>query len=71
MIRMATIGTSTITGRFIAAAAAVPAVQVTTAYSRDADRAARFAAETGLTGSVSDLDRLLSDPDVDAVYIGS
>lgn len=51
MIRMATIGTSTITGRFIAAAAEVPAVQVATAYSRDADRAARFAAEMGLTGS--------------------
>ncbi|MXP23560.1 gfo/Idh/MocA family oxidoreductase [Gordonia sp. HNM0687] len=71
MIRMATIGTSTITGRFIAAAAEVPAVRVATAYSRDADRAARFAAEMGLTGSASDLDQLLSDPAIDAVYIGS
>ncbi len=71
MIRMATIGTSMITGRFISAAAEVPAVAVTTAYSRDADRAARFAAEMSLPASSADLDGLLSSPDIDAVYIGS
>ncbi|NED68128.1 Gfo/Idh/MocA family oxidoreductase, partial [Streptomyces sp. SID10244] len=71
MIRMATIGTSTITRSFLDAAAAVPTVAVTTAYSRDAGRAAEFAAETGLASSASDLDALLSSPDIDALYIAS
>ncbi|MDL9946481.1 Gfo/Idh/MocA family oxidoreductase [Gordonia sp. ABSL11-1] len=71
MIRMATIGTSTITRSFLDAAASVPAVDVTTAYSRDAGRAAEFAADTGLASSASDLGELLSSPEIDAVYIAS
>ena len=71
MIRIATIGTSTITRTFLDAAAAVPRVAVTTAYSRDGERARRFAAQTGIPGSASDLDGLLTSADIDAVYIAS
>jgi len=71
MIRIATIGTSTITRTFLDAAAAVPEVTVTTAYSRDGDHARRFAAETGIPGGASDLDALLASADIDAVYLAS
>ena len=71
MIRIATIGTSTITRTFLDAASAVDEVAVTTAYSRDPDNAQRFAAEVGLPAAASDLDALLASPDIDAVYIAS
>ncbi|AZG47711.1 Gfo/Idh/MocA family protein [Gordonia insulae] len=71
MIRIATIGTSTITRSFIDAAASVPEVAVTTVFSRDAQRSAEFASETGVAGSSSDLDQLLASSDIDAVYIAS
>lgn len=71
MIRIATIGTSTITRTFLDAAAQVPAVQVATAYSRNSEHAAQFAAETGIAQSSADLDGLLASADVDAVYIAS
>lgn len=70
-IRIATIGTSTITRTFIDAAARVPEVAVTTVYSRNGERAAHLAADTGLPSSESDLERLLSSNDIDAVYIAS
>ena len=70
-IRLATIGTSVITRTFLAAAADVPEVEVTTAYSRDAERAAAFARENGIPGSASDLDALLQSGDIDAVYLAS
>ncbi len=70
-IRLATIGTSVITRTFLSAAAQVPEVSVTTAYSRDAERAARFASEEGIPRSVDDLDALLASGEIDAVYIAS
>jgi predicted dehydrogenase/aryl-alcohol dehydrogenase-like predicted oxidoreductase len=39
--------------------------------SRDAERAARFAAEFGAARAYSDYDELLADPDVDAVYVST
>jgi len=71
VIRLATIGTSTITRTFLDAAAAVPEVHITLAYSRDRDRAARFAHEVGIAAVETDLDALLAAGDVDAVYIAS
>lgn len=71
MIRIATIGTSTITRTFLDAAAAVPRVGITTSYSRDAANARRFAAEVGIPAAESDLDALLTSADIDAVYIAS
>lgn len=70
-LRLATIGTSVITRTFLRAAADVPGVEVTTAYSRDAERAARFAHDAGIPGSASDLDALLRSGDIDAVYVAS
>jgi predicted dehydrogenase len=71
MIRIATVGTSTITRNFLDAAASVDEVAVTTVYSRDPRRAAEFAADTGVTHSTDDLDGLLADADIDAVYLAS
>lgn len=71
MIRLATIGTSTITRRFLAAVEAVPGIAATMVYSRAADRAAAFAAEAGVGVASSDLDAVLRSGEVDAVYVGS
>ncbi len=71
MIRLATIGTSMITGRLIDAAAAVPEVEVTTVYSRDRARGERYAREHGIPGVADDLAALLASDEVDAVYIAS
>ena len=48
MIRVATIGTSSITRRTVAAAAGVQGLLFTTAYSRDAATAAALASELHL-----------------------
>jgi predicted dehydrogenase len=71
VIRLATIGTSKITHAFLDAANGVPEVQVTTAYSRDPDRAEAFARAHGLPRTESNLTALLDSPDIDAVYIAS
>ena len=71
MIRLATIGTSMITGRLIDAATAVPEVEVTTVYSRDRARGERYAREHGIPGVADDLAALLASDEVDAVYIAS
>jgi len=71
MLRLATIGTSSITRRTIAAASRVEGLRFTTATSRDADRAAALAREAGLEHSTGDLDALLAGDTVDAVYVAS
>lgn len=71
MIRIGTIGTSSITTRTVAAARAVPDVRVTAAYGRDAARAAALASDLDIPRSTDDLAALLASPDVDAVYVAS
>lgn len=71
MIRVATIGTSAISGRFVRAVREVEGIEVTVAYSRDGDRAQAFADEHGVGGMASDLDALLTTDAVDAVYVGT
>ena len=71
MIRVATIGSSMITGRFVAAVSQVDGIEVSCVYSRDPERGAKFAADLGVPASESDLDRLLASPEIDAVYIAS
>ena len=71
MLRISTIGTSWITRQFAADAAGVDGIEIGSAYSRDADRAAAFAAEIGAAGSSADLAELLASPEVDAVYVAS
>lgn len=71
MFRLATIGTSWITTQLADAVARVPGVELSLAYSRDADRADAFAAEIGAGGSSADLEGLLASDEVDAVYVAS
>lgn len=71
MLRVATIGTSWITRQFAADASTVAGIDLAFAYSRDAGRAAGFAAEIGAAGFTDDLPGLLGSPDIDAVYIAS
>jgi predicted dehydrogenase len=71
MIRIGTVGTSMITRAFVAAARTVPGIEVTVVHSRDADRAAEFAASLGVPGSTADLAGLLASGAVDALYVGS
>ena len=71
MIRLATIGTSTITERFADAVARTDGIRIDVAFSRDADRGRAFADRIGVPGTSVDLDALLRSGDIDAVYVGS
>lgn len=71
MIRLATIGTSTITRHFARAVDLADGIQIGCVYSRDPDRARALAGELGVSATASDLPQLLTSPDIDAVYIAS
>lgn len=71
MIRVATIGTSSITERFAGAVARADGIRVEVVFSRDAARGAEFAERIGAPRSSDDLDALLSLGEIDAVYVGS
>lgn len=69
-MRFAITGTGTISHRFAQAIARIPGSEVSAVLSRTRARADAFAAETGARRGYCDMDALLSDPEVDAVYIG-
>ena len=71
MIRLATIGTSTITEKFADAVAQTPGIRIDVVFSRDAARGRAFADRLGIDGVSTDLDALLASGEVDAVYVGS
>lgn len=71
MIRVATIGTSSITERFAGAVARADGIRVEVVFSRDAARGAAFAERIGAPRSSDDLDALLRSGEIDAVYVGS
>lgn len=71
MIRLATIGTSAITERFIDAVRQNDGIRVDVVFSRDLDRGRAFADRVGVAGVSDDLDALLRSGDIDAVYVGS
>lgn len=71
MIRLATIGTSTITRHLAEAVRAVDGIRISCAYSRDPQRAADLARELDADLSASSLQESLRSPDIDAVYVGS
>ena len=71
MIRLATIGTSTITERFASAVAAVEGIRIEVVHSRDRARGEEFAARIEAPAAETDLPALLGADRVDAVYIGS
>lgn len=71
MIRLATIGTSSITENLLMALAQVDGVEFVGTLSRDAERAAAFTAKHRGTCPFTSLDELAASDEVDAVYIGS
>ncbi len=71
MIRLASIGTSTIASNFVAGSRQVAGVEFTTAYSRDPDRAAAFAQANGIPNHSADFDGLIGSDSVDAVYVAT
>ena len=70
-IRLATIGTSAITHHLGSAVSAVAGIRIECTYSRDRDRARRMALDLGAAISTSDLSRMLTSADIDAVYVAS
>jgi predicted dehydrogenase len=70
-VRIATIGTSMITGLFLQAVEQVDGIEFVGAYSRSADKAEQYAKEHGGTAWWDDLDALYASDDIDAVYIAS
>lgn len=71
MIRIATIGTSTISECLIEVLSENPRATYVGTFSRDAERAAAFTQAHGGSRSFASLDELVAYPEVDAVYIGS
>lgn len=71
MLRIGTIGTSTITGKFLDKAKLVPEVLVTAIYSRTIDKARALGEKYGIEKFYDSLEDLAADKEVDAVYIAS
>lgn len=71
MIRLATIGTSTITRSLVDAVGLADGIAIAAVYSRDGDRGRAFADTIGVPTTFSDLGELLASPDIDAVYVAS
>jgi D-xylose 1-dehydrogenase (NADP+, D-xylono-1,5-lactone-forming) len=68
-LRIGILGTARIARSFVSGIAPSETVQVTAIASREPDKAQRFAKETGVQRAFGSYAELLSDPDVDAVYI--
>lgn len=71
MIRVATIGTSMITGRFAEAVHACPGIELECVLSRDAGRARDYAAAVGARRWGTSLEAAIADDGIDAFYIAS
>lgn len=71
MIKLATVGTSTITVALLNALEQTEGIEFVGAVSRDAQRAATFTAEHGGTHPFTSVKEAAACPEVDAVYIGS
>ncbi len=71
MTRWGLIGASTIAHEWMIDAIRATGGEVVSVMSANAERGARYAADHGMAKSVTALDALVSDPDVDAVYIST
>lgn len=71
LMRIATIGTSWITESFIDSARYIDNVSIYAVYSRDEDKAKSFARKNKVEKYYYSLDEMLSDDNIDAVYIAS
>ena len=70
-VRIATIGRSAITERFLDALGQVPEAEYVAAYSRKEEDARAFAEAHGAQLAFSSLEELAASDKVDAIYIGS
>ncbi|MEO8676675.1 MAG: Gfo/Idh/MocA family oxidoreductase [Casimicrobiaceae bacterium] len=68
-LRIGVLGAARIARLFVEAVRTSPKVVVSAVASRDAERAAAFARETGIEHVHSTYDALLADRDIDAVYV--
>jgi predicted dehydrogenase len=68
-LRLGLVSTANINAKLLAGARLVDEVEVVAVASRDAERAAGYAAEHGIERSFGSYDELLADPELDAVYI--
>ena len=70
-IRFAIVGTNFISDRFVEATSASECAEIVAVYSRKLDTGRHFADKYGIKKAYSDYTDMLSDGDVDAVYIAS
>lgn len=70
-MKIATIGTSWITDSFIKSSSYVSDTEIVAVYSRDKEKAGKFAAKHGVRKYYDILEDMLRDEDIDAVYIAS
>jgi predicted dehydrogenase len=68
-MQIGTIGTGPIVETFLTACQQVPSVQVSAVYSRSAEKAIALAGRFGIGRTYSNIDELLGDPAIDAIYI--
>jgi 1,5-anhydro-D-fructose reductase (1,5-anhydro-D-mannitol-forming) len=71
MTRWGLIGASTIAHEWVIGAIRATGGEVVSVMSSNAERGAKYAADHGIARSVANLDALVGDPDVDAVYIST
>lgn len=71
MVRLASIGSSSISDWFLDAVKRVDGITLTTVYSRSLDKAESFAKKHGAVKWYDSLEQLGADPEVDAVYVAS
>lgn len=71
MIRWGLIGASTIAREWVIDAIRATGGEVSAVLSSDAERARNFALEQGIGRGLTDLESLLADPEIDAVYIST
>lgn len=69
--RWGLIGASTIAREWVIDAIRATGGEVVSVMSSSGERAARYASENGIGRGLSDLDTLLTDPELDAVYIST
>ena len=71
MAKWGLIGASTIAKEWVIGAIRATGGEVASVYSTNAARGETYARENGIARSVTSLDALLSDPEIDAVYIST
>lgn len=71
MIRLATVGTSAITEKFLAACRLAGRYEFHTAYSRDLKKCEDFAKAQGFKHYSNDLRAVAENSEIDAVYVAT